>query len=180
MGLRTTMTATLCAAIILPASCAKAQDLQSAKAFLTGIYQKYQRGGKGIDFTIPDMGSYYDSSLVSLFRQDVEINGFENVPAVDYDPICGCQDWDGIWDLKMDLRPVSGGKVEARLSFRLQDPKHSGKRAQRKLVVTLISERGEWRIYDVLDESDHLQVFSMRKLLVDDLAARRREKTIAR
>ncbi|HUB53449.1 MAG TPA: DUF3828 domain-containing protein [Terracidiphilus sp.] len=164
----------------MPATFASGQDLDSARAFLTAIYEKYQRGGKGIDFTVPDMGSYYDSSLVALFHQDVEINGPENVPAVDYDPICGCQDWDGIWDLNIDLKALPAGKAEAKLSFRLQDPKHSGKRAMRKLIVTLVPEHGQWRIYDVVDESDHLQVFSMRKLLMDDLAARRRERIVAR
>jgi hypothetical protein len=180
MGIRARLAAVLCCASMLSVACARAQDAQSAKAFLAGIYEKYQHGQKGIDFSGPDAGLYYQSSLVALLREDIDINGPENVPAVDYDPICGCQDWDGIWGLKIDVTAESAAKAEARVSFRLLGPNYNGRRFLKKLIVSLVAERGQWRIYDIVDESDQLQVFAMRKLLVDDIAVKRKEKTLAR
>jgi hypothetical protein len=174
MGLRTTMVAALCWTAIVSTECARAQDAQSAKAFLAEIYQKYQHGGHGIDLTQSGAGKYFHSSLVELLRQDAEADGAENVPAVDYDPICGCQDWEGIFGLKIEVRAESAGKVEATVSFRTLPPKYNGKRFLKKLIFSLVTERGQWRIYDVVDESDHLQVVSMRKLLMDDLEAKRK------
>jgi hypothetical protein len=173
---RTMMAAVLCGVAILHAECARAQDAQSAKVFLTGIYEKYQHGGKGIDFSGPRAGDYYDSSLVALIRDDIKANGPDNVPAIDADPICGCQDWDGIWDLKIEVSVESAQRAEAILSFSLWNPKDHAKESLRRLKMALIVERGQWRIYDIVDKSDPKQIFSMRKLLVDDLAQIRKEQ----
>jgi hypothetical protein len=159
-------------ALAIPAA---AQDADSAKAFLESVYQHYQHGRKGIDFTGPKAGAYYHSSLVDLIRADIKANR-PDIPAIDYDPVCGCQDWDGIWDLRIDLTPESAQKMVANLSFSLRDPKYHEKDELRRLKITLVAENSGWRIYDILDQSDPKTIFSMRKLLVDDLANIAKEK----
>lgn len=162
-------------AILAPEIPAAAQDAVSAKTFLESVYQHYNHGDKGIDFTGPEASAYYHSSLVALIRADIKAN-HPDIPAIDYDPVCGCQDWDGIWDLKIEVEPKSATTIEANLSFSLRDPKYHDKDEFRRLKITLVAERGEWRIYNILDQSDPKNIFSMRKLLVDDLANIGKEK----
>jgi hypothetical protein len=159
-----------------PPAPAGAQDAASAKAFLESAYQLYRNGGKGIDFTGPRASQYFHSSLLTLIHADIKANGPDNVPAIDYDPICGCQDWDGIWDLNVEVTAESAQKAEANLSFSLRNPKFHDKDELRRLKITLVAEHSGWRIYDIVDESDPKMVFSMRKQLEDDLAAIRKEK----
>jgi hypothetical protein len=162
-------------AAMLPPCPSHAQDAASAKAFLTSIYQHYQNGAEdgsaGINIDGSRAALYYHSSLLALMRADVKANGPDNVPAIDFDPICGCQDWDGIWDLKIDVRIETPQRALASLSFALAPPKDRPKDATRKLVFTLVPEHGAWRIYDIRDESDPATTFSVRKLLQDDLAS---------
>ncbi len=164
-------------AAMLPVCLSRAQDAASAKAFLTSIYRLYQNGDEdgsaGINLDGSQAGLYYHSSLLALIRADVKANGPENVPAIDFDPICGCQDWDGIWDLKIDVRIESPQRAQASVSFALSPPKDRQKDALRKLVMTLVPEHGGWRIYDIRDESDPNMIYSLRKLLEDDLASLR-------
>ncbi len=155
-----------------------AQDAASAKAFLAATYQHYQNGAEdgsaGINFDKPQAGRYYHSSLLALMRADVKANGRDNVPAIDFDPICGCQDWDGIWDLKIDVQVETPQRAQANVSFALAPPQNRPKDALRRLVMTLVPERGAWRIYDIRDESDPSAIVELRKLLQDDLASLRR------
>jgi hypothetical protein len=150
-----------------------AQDSASAKAFLTNIYRHYSAGGKGIEFDGPQSGRYFDSSLLALEKADVKANGPDNVPAVDADPICGCQDWEGIWNLVIDVRIESPQRAIANVSFSLFSPKDRPAGESSKLQFTLVKQNGDWRIWDILDESDPKDKVAVRKLLQDDLASLR-------
>jgi hypothetical protein len=168
---------TVSIAAVLPACPSHAQDAASAKAFLTSIYQHYQNGDEdgsaGINFDGSQAALYYHSSLLALMRADVKANGPDNVPAIDFDPLCGCQDWDGIWDLKIDVHVETPQRALANVSFALAPPRDRTNDALRKLIFTLVPEHGGWRIYDIRDESDPAMTFSLRKLLQDDLASLR-------
>lgn len=150
-----------------------AQDAASAKTFLRDVYRHYQGGyrgdSSGIDLDGPYAGLYYHSSLLALEKADVKANR-PDIPAIDYDPICGCQDWEGIWNLEIEVRMDSLRQVKASVSFSLSDPKDNSTDAPRKLEITLMSEHGKWHIYDILDKSDPKLTFSMRQLLEKDLA----------
>jgi len=177
MRARPLVAITTAVAAMLPACPFHAQDAASAKAFLAAIYRQYEGGSEdgsaGINFDGAQGGLYYHSSLLALMRADVKANGPDNVPAIDFDPICGCQDWDGIWDLKIDVRVENPQRAQANLTFALSPPKDRPKDALRKLVFTLVPEHGAWRIYDIRDESDPAMAFSVRKLIEDDLASLR-------
>jgi len=93
------------------------------------------------------------------------------VPAIDFDPICGCQDWEGIWDLRIDLHAVDPQRATAIVTFSLAAPKGRAKDSYRKMDITLVPEQGRWRIFDIVDESDPANIVALRKLLQDDTAA---------
>jgi Protein of unknown function (DUF3828) len=161
--------------IALGSSQLHAQSQAAARSFLVSAYAHYQHGAKGIDFDGPSAFLYFHSSLVALIREDIKANGPGNAPAIDFDPICGCQDWQGIWNLKIDLQMETPKRVHADVSFSLAPPKNPSQDAARRLAITLVSERGLWRIYDIEDESDSSTTFALRKLLQDDIANVARE-----
>ena len=156
-------------AAILHGALSGAQTPAAARAFLVAVYGHYQRGGKGIDFDGPNAALFYHSSLVALIRQDIKANGPGNAPAIDFDPLCGCQDWKGIWNLKIDVKLETPRRAHANVSFSLASPRNPSKDAARQLAITLVPERGLWRIYDIEDDSDSSTTFALRKLLQDDI-----------
>jgi len=175
--MRARLLATVALSLIAVFSCPNllAQTATAAKAFLFGVYAHYRHGAKGIDFEGPSAALYYHSSLVTLIRQDIKANGPGNAPAIDFDPICGCQDWPGIWNLKIDAHVEAPKRLRANVSFSLAPPRNPSKDAVRQLIITLVPERGLWRIYDIEDDSDSSTTFSLRKLIEDDIAAIRRD-----
>lgn len=167
------MSRSICAVVVaaILSSCqVRAQDAASARAFVVSIYRTYQNG-KGIEFGEPGASLYFHSSLLALEDADVKANGPDYVPAVDYDPLCSCQDWDGIWNFKIELRVETLQRAIAHVSFSLSDPKNNPKDAARTLVITLVPEHDQWRIYDILDKSDPKDTSSLRQILQKDLAS---------
>ncbi len=168
----------LIAAMVVPCT-SRAQDAASAKAFLISIYRHYQNGGKGIEFDGPRASLYFESSLLALEKADVKANGPDNVPAIDADPICSCQDYSGIWNLMIEVQPESARRARANVSFAVFTPKESPDELPTKLVITLVIENGGWRIWDILDDSDPKSTFSVRQHLQDDLATLRKNRASA-
>ena len=160
-------------AVIPSCDLSSAQDAASAKAFLVNIYNHYEAGGKGIAFYGPNAGRYFHSSLLALEEADLKETGHDYAPAIDRDPICGCQDWDGIWDLRIEVHVESPQQAGANVSFAVFNPKDRAADETSKLQITLVKEHGEWRIYDILDKSNPKFNSSVRKLLGDDLASLR-------
>ncbi len=165
-----TFWAIVLAALFLPCCQLRAQDTAAAEAFLRDIYSHYQNGGEGIAFDGARASQYFYSSLLELERADVKATGAGDAPAIDYDPICGCQDWEGIWNLDIEIQVESPERVIADVSFAISDPKKTSTDATRRLEITLITERGNWRIFDILDQSDPKLTSSVRQLLQKDLA----------
>jgi Protein of unknown function (DUF3828) len=153
----------------------RAQSAAGARIFLISVYQHYQHGAKGIDFEGQYAPLYFHSSLVALIRQDIKANGPNSAPAIDFDPICACQDWKGVWRLKIDVKLETPRRAHAGVSFSLAPPNNPSKDEMRQLSITLVPEHGAWRIYDIEDDSDSSTNFALRKLLQDDIDTLRRE-----
>ncbi len=160
-------------ALAAPPIPAAAQDAASAKAFLESVYQQYRHGGQGIDLGGHHAGQYYHSSLLTLIRVDDKANS-PAVGVVDADPVCECQDFDGIWDLKIEIQMQGTNRALADVSFALVPPKGRTKDNLYKLRMTLVPERGQWRIYNIVDESDPKEPSDLRKELEKDIASLRK------
>lgn len=151
--------------VLVPGKVLAGQDVVSAKAFLDSVYQHYGHKGKGTDFS----SRYYHSSTLALIRKDQKVVG-DDVPACcDADPLCDCQDWEGIRDLKIDVRQDGPNQAEANVSFALFGSKNRKREDLRKLKITLVPERGQWRVYDVLSESEAGQPNDFRKEIQDEI-----------
>jgi hypothetical protein len=164
------ITIALLAMAIFAACPSRAQSAASAKSFLVFAYRHYQSCGKGIDFEGPQAALYLHSTLLALVRVDIKANGPGSAPAIDFDPICSCQDWKGVWGLKVDVQMETPKRALATVTFSLAPPKDHANDALRKLDLTLVPEHGTWRIYDIQDESDTSTTLALRKLLEDDIA----------
>ncbi len=153
---------------IIPSS---AQDTSSAKAFLTAIFRLYDKGGNGIDVS----SRYLHSSLIALVKADVQATGSDIPSVLDGDLLCGCQEWDGIWVFKTDLATETPKSLHAVVSFAIYAPKNRPKDDLHTVNITLVSERGQWRIYDVLylagPVAAHGPHRSLRKQLRDEISS---------
>ncbi len=94
------------------------------------------------------------------------------IGALDADPVCGCQDFDGIWDLKIEVSQDSPQTARAQVSFYAF--KRRSKDDFSKLVITLAPEHGQWRIHNIVNESDPGMIWDMRKALEADIASIRK------
>jgi hypothetical protein len=157
----------LCACAAIPL--AHAQDASSAKQFVESVYKRYEKDGIGVPFGGPYAHRFYHSSLLALMRADEKAVGPGEVGVLDGDPICGCQDRDGIWDRKIDLRLEAPDRAIADVAFALGPPTHRSKDDLRHLTITLAPENGQWRIWDIRDESDPKDIFDVRDALEDEI-----------
>lgn len=133
-----------------------AQDAASAKAFMNSAFKLYQNHGYGI---YGEHGNnreltkrFIHSSLLALIDKDIKTvaaAGTDIPYAGDGDPICDCQDWEGIWVLQMDIRVESPKLAYVTASFKLFDPKTPPDTEMRTIKYTLVPEHGQWRIYNI-------------------------------
>ncbi len=163
-------------AVVMPAGLSSAQDAKSAKAFLASIYRHYENGGNGINIGNRDADRYFSASLLALVQADAKAAGPQNVGAIDADPICACQDWEGIWNLDIVVNVGEAKHAQAAVSFSLSPSRNYRNDASRSLRIKLISVRGGWKIDDIIDLTDPKAPYALRKALVDDIQLNRRAK----
>ncbi len=113
----------------------------SAEQFLRGLYAKYTPNGKPTPFVYPDAKTVADPGMMSLLRHDRDMSKGE-VGAIDADPVCDCQDWDG---LKItSLHVTMQGKNAASADLALTNAGSS-----EKIHFLLVWTKGGWRIHDI-------------------------------
>lgn len=157
-------------ATFLAAVPSHAQSADSARAWIRSLYSAYTHDGKGIPYDEKNGGRWFDASLVALMRADKKAVGDGYVTAYsDADVFCGCQDWDGIWDLKINIRMNGANRATADVSFALAQP--PSKDAQQRVRFELIRERGQWRIDDVCDSFGEKDMLCLRKAIRDEIAS---------
>jgi hypothetical protein len=136
-----------------------ADDAKDATAFLAGLFVTYQDNKK------PPAGSrhVYDSQLQALMDEDVRLAHGE-VPALDFDPLCQCQDYE---HLQANLTVRSSSSNAAVVAVTLRDlgmPKEK----PRDAVFNLVKERRTWRIHDIHADDPK----SLREFLIQQNAER--------
>lgn len=145
---------------------ARAQDADSARVWLRSLYAAYTHNGKGIQYDARNAGRWFTPSLVALMRADDRAVGTDMPVYADGDVVCGCQDWDGIWDLKIDVRMQSTTRATADVSLTLAQP--PVKENQRRLRFDLLARAGHWRIDDACD-LDQTETWCLRKAMQEEI-----------
>jgi hypothetical protein len=130
-------------------------DAASARAFITSAIQLYQNHGKGIEDK--DYKYYVHSSLNQLLDEDnrtLAAEGTDKPYAADLDLICDCQEYQGVWNLKMDavvfndLPVVHKTQAYVIANFLIYPPNEAGFSETRIMEYILEPEDGHWKIYD--------------------------------
>lgn len=126
-------------ALLFSAHFARAAESDPRK-FLEAVYGHYGAEGEAIDFAGADRDSVFSKALSELIRTDQEQAAGE-VGALDFDPICMCQDFK-ISALRVKIARASGDDAKASVSFKNFD------QAQ-KIEIDLVKTPDGWRIDDL-------------------------------
>ena len=130
----------LSALLLATGPAAGAQSLQDARGFVTGLYGAYRGGAP--DVLGPRAPGIFSPALLALIRRD-ERNARGEVGALDGDPICDCQDPDGVRLTSLDIAANGPGRAAARVRLRF-----AGGRAE-AMTLDLVAVQGRWRVDDV-------------------------------
>ena len=143
--------------LVLSASSPAKSDSQSAEKFVRALYQRYTADA---DFSSlgKDEARIYSASVMRLIKADQRRTPAGDQAALDADPLCQCQDEDGLKLVDMKSVAVSASKVQVVVTIKLQ--KQSP--ALTKLRLHLIHEPNGWRVDDVLP----ITGLSMRQILM--------------
>jgi len=120
-----------------------------AKAFLAALYVPYRSSSMGASDPLEHPSKYFEARLAkSIIADSEEAAKRGEVPNLDGDPICDCQDYE---PFKATIGPVKikGNHAEADVSFTNFEPK--------KIHYSLIATKAGWRIYDVVSDGHSLR-----------------------
>lgn len=153
----------LAAMLATVAAPAVAQDLKSAEAFLRSLYSGYMTGQKTPSPTGQAANGLFAPPLLALIRADRALAAGE-AGILDQDPICACQDYDKLEQLKIGLEPAGPARANGTVSF-----ENSG--TATTVQFSLMEVDGKWRIGDISEPG----IKSMRRFLADGIASRARD-----
>lgn len=102
-----------------------------------------------------DAKSYYSPSLLNLVKQDQDRAGDGYVGYLDYDPLCSCQDSDGMSVKSIEMASQTGAKAIAKVTLHRSEPTTD------TITLHLILLPQGWRIDDI----STLNTPSLRKAL---------------
>ncbi len=141
----------LCGCVGFPA---RAQDAASAEQFLRQLYADEAKSDPA-----PNPDLIYDPQLLTLIQKDRAMMQKFEKGLLRVDPICACQDPDGLQVLKITAWPNGPNKVDATVSFIIGN--------DRSVVgYQLVNMDGQWRIHDILGGNAP----SLRQYLITGLA----------
>jgi hypothetical protein len=128
------------AALLAPMQ-AQAGGVDSARAFAQGLYEAYRHGEP--NYLGERAGTTFAPHLLALIRHDQATTPPGYSPNLDWDPICSCQDAEGLRTERVDAREVGPGRVLATVTLRFPAEVATVK-------LDLVSSRnGGWRVADV-------------------------------
>jgi hypothetical protein len=125
---------------LLLAGPAAAQDLEKAKAFVTGLYAAYGKE-PGPDYIGKQAKQVWSPALLDLMRREAASTPEGDVGALDGDPICNCQDYE-ISTVTVTVKATDTNKARADVFFL-----NLGRRQLVSLDLVLVG--GRWRVDDV-------------------------------
>ena len=166
MNLRRLANAVMACAV-LAVSPAPAADLNGARAFLVQLYAHYPQrdAAPAFDPTGRSATSVFDPTMVALFREDARLTPPGDVGAIDGDPICDCQDDDGMSVKIGPIQPAGPSRATARVDIRF------GKASppdRRRLELDLVAVQAGWRVYDIHNaDTPSLRAYLMRSIRLE-------------
>jgi hypothetical protein len=149
----------LALAMLLGMAVQPAQGKDGARNFAQAIYARYSRvQGSGPDFLRQDGKNVFSPTLFRLIKRDVEATPQGFAGQLDFDPICSCQDPDGLRVESITVDPAKGHFFFTTVILHYSDS------TAKTVRLTLVFTKDGWRVYDVGSAT----VPSLRKFLSRD------------
>lgn len=117
-----------------------AQDLPAARAFVAHLYRAYARGEP--DYLDREAGRVFAPRLLALIRRDRATTPAGEVGVLDGDPVCDCQDADGLKVGHVAVTALGPGHARADITVRFPD-------GPRVISLDLAASHNAWRIADI-------------------------------
>jgi hypothetical protein len=143
---------------------AAAQDITSAEGFLRKLYNGYLTGQPAPNPTGRAAGELFTTALLALIRADQALAAGE-LGVLQRDPICACQDYDRLEQLKISMEPAGPTQARGTVSF-----VNSG--TPTTVQYRLVEQDGRWRIGDIAEPG----IPSLRHFLADGIASLAQER----
>jgi len=119
---------------------------QSPEAFVRALYDRERHptradiqafsGHRGAE-------SIYSPSLLALIRRDIRMTPKGDVGKLDFDPICGCQDSDGLAVAKLQVYTSSEGRSDVVVLL------HFAGTDTQRITLRLLQANAGWRVDDI-------------------------------
>jgi hypothetical protein len=127
-------------AALLAAPPAQAAPPETPRAFTQRLYQAYGHGEPDV------LGArapvIFAPRLLALIRHDQASTPAGDVGTLDWDPVCDCQDDDGMRVARLDIQDRGAGRAVARVRLRFAAETTAVK-------LDLVSGPDGWRIADI-------------------------------
>jgi hypothetical protein len=142
----------------LMTAAAHAQSVDQARAFVRGIYVQYghPKASDGPNVLGPGAAKIFSPQLLQLIRKSDKETPKGDVGVLDFDPVCSCQDPDGLRLASLDVKPRGDGAAVAVAMLHYPDSAEDI-----RVELSLKWFPSGWRI----DEISTKDVPSLRKLL---------------
>jgi hypothetical protein len=149
----------LALAMLLGMAPPPAQGTDGARHFVQAIYARYSGAqGPGPDFLRKDGQDVFSPTLLRLIKSDVDATPQGFAGRLDFDPICSCQDPDGLRVESITVDPAKKHLVLTSVVLHYSDS------TSKTVRLTLVFTKDGWRVDDVGSAT----VPSLRKFLNRD------------
>lgn len=117
------------------------RDAASVRTFLLGIYRHYEdKDGSGVPLDKPDR--WYEPVLAGAMAKDyAESDKSGDMPKMDADPFCYCQDFIGLKGTRVEAVTITGDRATASVTFDFGG-------GEMTVGYILVWTRKGWRIWD--------------------------------
>ncbi len=134
-----------------------AQSAPSPKAFVQHVYARYAEDKSGSrDMVLGrDAAQVFSPGLLRLMKRDQARAGTGYVGALDFDPVCSCQESDGMHIQSIAISLLSPTKATATVRLRFPQP------ATKLVHLKLVLRPDGWRIDEISSDG----ASSLRALL---------------
>ena len=132
--------AILLAALLAPLPAQARDHLDAARTFTQGLYEAYRHGEP--DYLGARARTTFAPRLLALIRDDRAATPRGDEGALDWDPICDCQDDDGMKVERVDIGEVAPDRALATVTLRYPAETMTVK-------LDLVSQHGQWRVADI-------------------------------
>ena len=119
---------------------ARAQSADEARRFVAGLYGAYAHSEP--DYLGRQAQAVFSPRLLALIRRDARNAPVGEVPTLDGDPICDCQDADGLKATWVGVDRISPGRAVVRAELKFPD-------GREVITLDLVSVHGRWRVDDI-------------------------------